>query len=213
MSDPIPPMPAETPERTLTPTLTPAPTLTRAPMPTALKLAIDFGPLLIFFGANKFGGVFTATAAFMVATLVAMAVSWWKTRHIPPMLIFTGLIVLVFGGLTLWLQDETFIKLKPTLIYGMFAGILLFGLATKRSYLKLVMGEALPALTDAGWTKLTRNWALFFLALMGANEVARQLLTTDQWINFKVWGVTATTFAFAMAQAPLLARHGVKFGD
>ena len=89
----------------------------------------------------------------------------------------------------------------------------LFGLARKRSYLKLVMGEALPALTDAGWTKLTRNWALFFLALMGANEVARQLLTTDQWINFKVWGVTATTFAFAMAQAPLLARHGVKFGD
>jgi intracellular septation protein len=185
----------------------------RTPMPTALKLAIDFGPLLIFFGANKFGGVFTATAAFMVATVIAMALSWWKTRHIPPMLIFTGLIVVVFGGLTLWLQDDTFIKLKPTLIYGMFAGILLFGLATRRSYLKLVMGEALPQLDDDGWRKLTRNWALFFIALMAANEVARQVLTTDQWVNFKVWGVTSATLLFAIAQAPLMARHGVKFGD
>ena len=184
----------------------------RTPMPTALKLAIDFGPLLIFFAANKFGGVFTATAAFMVATLVAMALSWWKTRHIPPMLIFTGLIVVVFGGLTLWLQDETFIKLKPTLIYGMFAGILLFGLATRRSYLKLVMGEALPQLDDDGWRKLTRNWALFFIALMAANEVARQVLTTDQWVNFKVWGVTSATFVFALLQVPLLKKHGLDLG-
>lgn len=184
----------------------------RTPMPTALKLAIDFGPLLIFFAANKFGGVFTATAAFMVATLVAMALSWWKTRHIPPMLIFTGLIVVVFGGLTLWLQDDTFIKLKPTLIYGMFAGILLFGLATRRSYLKLVMGEALPQLDDAGWRKLTRNWALFFIALMAANEVARQVLTTDQWVNFKVWGVTSATFIFAILQVPLLKKHGLDLG-
>jgi intracellular septation protein len=183
---------------------------TRKTLPPGVKLAIDFGPLLVFFAANKFGGVFTATAAFMAATALAMAVSWVKTRHIPPMLIFTGIIVMVFGGLTLWLQDATFIKLKPTLIYGMFAGILGFGLLTKRPYLKLVLGEALPALTDAGWTKLTRNWALFFVALMGANEVARQVLTTDQWVNFKVWGVTIATMAFALAQAPLLARHGVK---
>jgi intracellular septation protein len=182
----------------------------RPTLPTGLKLALDFGPLLVFFAANKFGGVFTATAAFMAATLVAMAISLWKTRHIPPMLIFTGLIVVVFGGLTLWLQDATFIKLKPTLLYGMFAGILFFGLATGRPYLKLVMGEALPALDDKGWTKLTRNWALFFVALMVANEVARQLLTTDQWVNFKVWGVTSATLVFALAQAPLLARHGVK---
>jgi intracellular septation protein len=182
----------------------------RPTLPTALKLTLDFGPLLVFFAANKFGGVFTATAAFMVATLVAMAVSWWKTRHIPPMLVFTGLIVVVFGGLTLWLQDDMFIKLKPTLIYGMFAGILFFGLATRRPYLKLVMGEALPTLDDDGWRKLTRNWALFFVALMVANEVARQILTTDQWVNFKVWGVTGATLLFAVAQAPLLTRHGVK---
>ncbi len=182
----------------------------RPALPGWLKLAIDLGPLLIFFAANKFGGVFVATGAFMAATAVAMAISWVRTRHIPVMLLFTGVIVLVFGGLTLWLQDETFIKLKPTLIYGIFAGILFFGLVRGRSYLKLVMGSAMPAMDDAGWRKLTRNWALFFLVLMGANEVARQILTTDQWINFKVWGVTAATLVFALAQAPLLARHALK---
>lgn len=185
-------------------------TITRKTMPTAMKLAVDFGPLLVFFAANKFGGVFVATAAFMVATGIAIGVSWMKTRHIPIMLLFTGVIVLVFGGMTLYLQDETFIKLKPTLIYGMFAAILGFGLATGRPTLKLVLGESLPALTDTGWTKLTRNWALFFVALMVANEVARQMLTTDQWVNFKVWGVTSATMLFALAQAPLLSRHGVK---
>ena len=185
-------------------------TVTRPAMPALLKLAIDFGPLLVFFAANKFGGVFTATGAFMVATLVAMSVSWWKVRHIPVMLLFTGAVVLVFGGLTLWLQDETFIKLKPSLIYAMFAGILLLGMARGRSYLKLVLGEALPPMSDAGWTKLTRNWAFFFLVLLAANEVARQILTTDQWVNFKVWGVTGATFVFAMLQAPLLQRYGTK---
>jgi intracellular septation protein len=173
-----------------------------------LKLAVDLGPLLVFFAANKFGGLFVATGAFMVATALAMAVSWWKTRHIPAMLLFTGLIVAVFGGLTLWLQDETFIKLKPTLIYGTFAAILFFGLARGRSYLRLVLGDAMPGLSDAGWTKLTRNWALFFLVLMGANEVARQLLSTDAWVSFKVWGVTAATFLFAIAQAPMMMKEG-----
>lgn len=173
-----------------------------------LKLAVDLGPLLVFFAANKFGGLFVATGAFMVATALAMAVSWWKTRHIPAMLLFTGLIVAVFGGLTLWLQDEIFIKLKPTLIYGTFAAILFFGLARGRSYLRLVLGDAMPGLSDAGWTKLTRNWALFFLVLMGANEVARQLLSTDDWVSFKVWGVTAATFLFAIAQAPMMMKEG-----
>jgi intracellular septation protein len=185
----------------------------RRKLPPALKLAIDFGPLLVFFAANKFGGVFTATAAFMVATLAAMAVSWWKTRHIPAMLIFTGIIVLVFGGLTLWLQDETFIKLKPTLIYGMFAAILLFGLKTRRPYLKVVLGQALPTLTEEGWRKLQRNWALFFIALMAANEVARRVLTTDQWVDFKVWGITISLFVFALAQGPMMMKHGLTLDD
>jgi intracellular septation protein len=185
----------------------------RPALPPGLKLALDFGPLLVFFAANKFGGVFTATAAFMVATVVAMAVSWWKTRHIPAMLIFTGIIVVVFGGLTLWLQDDSFIKLKPTLIYGMFAAILLFGLARKRPYLKVVLGQALPSLTDEGWRKLQRNWALFFIALMAANEIARRVLTTDQWVDFKVWGITIALFVFAMAQGPMMMRHGLKLED
>jgi len=174
-----------------------------------LKLAVDLGPLLIFFVANKYGGLFVATGAFMAATALAMAVSWWKTRHIPAMLLFTGVIVALFGGLTLWLQDETFIKLKPTLIYGTFSAILFFGLARGRSYLQLVLGDALPGLDAAGWTKLTRNWALFFLSLLAANEVARQILSTDQWVSFKVWGVTAATLIFAMAQAPMMMRHGM----
>lgn len=173
-----------------------------------LKLAVDLGPLLIFFAANKFGGVFVATGAFMAATALAMAVSWWKTRHVPAMLLFTGLIVAVFGGLTLWLQDETFIKLKPTLIYGTFSAILFFGLARGRSYLQLVLGDAMPGMDAAGWTKLTRNWALFFLVLLGANEAARQILPTDDWVSFKVWGVTLATFLFAIAQAPMMMRHG-----
>jgi intracellular septation protein len=175
----------------------------------AMKLGVDLGPLLIFFLGNKFGGLFVATALFMVATLAAMAVSWWKTRHIPAMLLLIGLIVAVFGGLTLWLQDETFIKLKPTIIYASFASILFFGLARGRSYLQLILGDALPGLDGVGWIKLTRNWALFFLALVGANEVARQVLTTDQWVNFKVWGVTAASLVFAMSQAPLMMRHGL----
>jgi len=177
-----------------------------------LKLAVDFGPLLVFFLGNKYGGLFVATGAFMAATALAMAVSWARTRHIPAMLLFTGVIVAVFGGLTLWLQDETFIKLKPTLIYGAFAGTLLFGLARGRSYLRLVLGDAMPGMDEAGWTKLTRNWALFFLVLMGANEAARQMLSTDDWVSFKVWGVTAATFLFAISQAPMMMRHGAGSG-
>lgn len=185
----------------------------RQKLSPALKLAIDFGPLLVFFAANKFGGVFVATAVFMAATVLAMAVSWMKTRHIPAMLMFTSVIVLVFGGLTLWLQDETFIKLKPTLIYGMFAAILLFGLIRKRPYLKVVLGQALPSLSDEGWRKLQRNWALFFIALMAANEVARRVLTTDQWVDFKVWGITIALFVFALAQAPMMTKHGLSLDD
>ena len=184
--------------------------MAKAPLSTPLKLAVDFGPLLVFFAASKFGGVFVATGAFMVATLVAMAVSLLKTGRVPPMLIFTGIIVMVFGGLTLWLKDKTFIQLKPTLIYVMFAAILFFGLATRRPTLKLVLHDAFPALEEAGWMKLTRNWAVFFVVLAGANEVARRLLSFDHWVDFKVWGVVAATFLFAAAQAPILAKHGVK---
>jgi intracellular septation protein len=188
----------------------------RRTLSTPVKLAVDFGPLLVFFLANKFAGgshpIYVATGAFMAATLAAMGVSLAITRRIPPMLILTGVIVGVFGGLTLWLQDDLFIKLKPTLIYLTFAAILLFGMVTGRPYLRLVLHDAFPALDERGWAKLTRNWALFFLGLALANEVARRVLTTDQWVDFKVWGVTAASFLFALAQTPILMRHGKKPG-
>ena len=185
--------------------------MTSAPRPLSplVKLALDFGPLLIFFVSNSRFGIFTATGVFMAATLVALILSRWLAGRISPMLWFTGIIVAVFGGATLYFYDETFIKIKPTILYLCFAAILLFGIATKRPFLKLLLGEAFPALDADGWRKLTRNWALFFVALALTNEVVRRLLTTDQWVNFKVWGVTAATFLFALAQSPILTRHAV----
>lgn len=177
-------------------------------MPTSVKLAIDFGPLLIFFLANSFGGIFVATASFMLATAVAMLVSKLKVGSISPMLWFTGAVVLVFGAATLYLHDETFIKLKPTIIYSMFAAILFFGMATGRPMLKMVLESAYPALDDDGWRKLTRNWALFFTAMAILNEVVWRSVSTDTWVQFKVWGVTTLSLLFALAQAPILMRHG-----
>ena len=118
--------------------------------------------------------------------------------------------MLVAGGATLYLGNPVYLQMKPTIIYVMMASILLFGLATKRPLLKLVLHDAFPAVDAEGWRKLTRNWALLFIALAVANEVARRMLTMDQWVDFKVWGVTAATFLFAIAQAPILIRHAEK---
>jgi len=195
----------------------------RSPSP-GIKVAIDYGPLLTFFVVNAAGdrlrpvllrlgmaagikNIIIATAAFMAATLAAVVVSRWKLGRVSPMLWFTAGVVAVFGAATLYFQDETFIKIKPTILYLIFAGLLLFGIATGRPLLRTLLGDAFPALDAHGWRKLTRNWVLFFLALAVANEVARRMLTTDQWVNFKVWGVTATTFLFALAQTPILMRH------
>jgi intracellular septation protein len=169
-----------------------------------LKFAVDLGPLLVFFIANKFGGLFVATAAVMVATAIAIAFSWIKTRHIPVMTLVSAALIGVFGGLTLWLQDETFIKLKPTLIYGLFALVLLGGLARGRSYLQLVLGDAVPGVGEKAWRALTRNWGLFFVALMGVNEIARRVLSTDDWVSLKVWGLPIITILFALSQARLM---------
>ncbi|QXQ06731.1 septation protein IspZ [Sphingosinicellaceae bacterium] len=179
----------------------------RKTIPAALRVALDYGPLLTFFVASKVFDIFVATAVFMVAIVLAIGVSRWKTGRISPMLWFTGAIVLVFGGATLWLGDVTFIKLKPTIIYLILAAILLFGMATGRPLLKLVLHDSFPAVDAEGWRKLTRNWALLFLGLAITNEVARRMLTTDQWVDFKVWGVTGLTFLFALSQAPILMRH------
>ena len=194
------------------------------PASPGIKLAIDYGPLLTFFVANATGdrlrplllrvgvgpdvkNIIVATAAFMAATLAAVIVSRWKLGRVSPMLWFTAGVVAVFGAATLYFHDETFIKIKPTILYLIFAGILVFGIATGRPLLRTLLGEAFPALDADGWRKLTRNWVLFFIALAAANEGARRALTTDQWVAFKVWGVTATTFLFALAQTPILLRH------
>lgn len=184
----------------------------RPTLPTGLKLAIDFGPLLALLVANRIGGPFAATLAFMVAMAVAMSVSWVKTRHIPPVLIFSGAIALVLGGMTLWLRDVKFLQIKFSITYGVFAAILLVGMIRKQPYLKLVFGDAFPTLNDVGWMKFNRNWALFFLAMLGANEVLRQTLTFDQWTWFKA-GSILITMAFILSQVPLLLKHGVKFED
>ena len=189
---------------------TPAPAAARPELTGWKKLAIDFGPLLIFFAAYSRFDIFTGTAAFMAATAVAMIAAWTMTRHIPAMTWFSALLVGVFGGLTLWLRDETFIKIKPTIVFLIFAAILFFGLFRKRNYLKSILGSALEGLTERGWELLAWRWAFFFLALAALNEIFWRFFPTDIWLHFKLWGDTLLTFVFAIAQAPMLIRHGLK---
>jgi intracellular septation protein len=184
--------------------------------PTGVKLAIDLGPLLIFFLVNWFAPVpsalkiFYATGAFMAAMFVAMMISQFKYKHISPMLWFSGIMVLVLGGLTIWLHNETFIKLKPTIYYLVAAGLLLFGVLTKRNLLQMVLGSAYPGLSERGWALLTRNWIAFFIVMAAANEVVWRNSTTDFWIGFKLWGALPATFIFAIANVPMLTRHGLQ---
>lgn len=174
------------------------------------KLAVDFGPLLVFFAAYSKFGIFPGTTAFMAATAVAMLAAWALTRHIPAMTWFSAVLVGVFGGLTLWLQDETFIKIKPTIVFLIFSAILFFGLFRKRNYLKAILGSAFEGLSERGWEILAWRWAFFFLVLAGLNEIFWRFFPTDIWLHFKLWGDTLLTFAFAIAQAPMLIRHGLK---
>jgi intracellular septation protein len=174
------------------------------------KLAIDLGPLVVFFAVNAIWGIFAATGAFMAAIAAAILVSRVKYRHISPMLWFSGVMVLVLGGITIWLHDETFIKIKPTIYYSVVAAILLFGLATKRNLLEAVLGSAYPGLTERGWQLLTRNWALFFVGMAALNEAVWRTTSTDFWIGFKLWGALPATFIFALANVPMLMRHGMQ---
>ena len=176
----------------------------------AAKLAIDLGPLIIFFAVNAWLGIFAATGAFMAAIAAAMIVSKIKYRHISPMLWFSGVMVLVLGGITLWLHDETFIKIKPTIYYTTVAALLLFGLYTGRNLLKAVLGTAYPGLSERGWQLLTRNWAVFFLVMALINEAVWRTTSTEFWIGFKLWGFLPATFIFALANVPMLMRHGMQ---
>lgn len=189
------------------------------PRPAAsplVRMGIDYGPLIVFFLVNSFAPgpklsrIFAATAAFMVTMGLAMAVSWWKTRHISPMLWISGALVLVFGGLTLYFHDESFIQIKPTIVYALFAIVLGYGLVTGRPLLQMLLETAYPGLSAKGWRLLTINWTGFFVAMAVLNEAMRRVLDWDQWVTFKTWGVIPLTLVFAMLNIPMLLRHGLQ---
>ena len=174
--------------------------------PQLRKLALDLGPLLIFFAAFKYLGIFMATAAFMVAVLVALGIGYAFEKKLSPMPIFTAVLVVIFGGLTLYLQNDLFIKMKPSVLYAFFGALLLGGLRFNRLFIKYVFGRAFE-LDDAGWRKLTIRWGIFFLALAALNELVWRLTTTETWVAFKVWGIIPLLFVFALAQTPLVMKH------
>ena len=178
----------------------------RKPLNPALKLVLDIGPLVLFFAANARFGIFTATAVFMVAILAALTVSYAMTRHLAVMPLVTAVIVLVFGGLTLLLHDELFIKLKPTIIYVLFGATLVGGLAFGKPLLGMLF-DSVFQLTEEGWRKLTWRWALFFFALAILNEAIWRTQTTDFWVSFKLFGVVPLPFLFAALQVPLLTKY------
>jgi intracellular septation protein len=172
------------------------------------KLLIELGPLLVFFGVNAAYGIFAGTGAFMAATVLSLSLAWWLYHKVPVMPLVSAVIVLAFGGLTIYLQDDTFIKLKPTIVYTMFAILLVAGLFARKPVLALLFGPVFN-LTDEGWRKLTLRWAVFFIAMAVLNEYVWRNYSTDTWVSFKAFGFLPITFLFAMAQVPLMQRHGV----
>ncbi|GGB39492.1 putative intracellular septation protein A [Roseibium aquae] len=197
---------------------------TRKELPPLLKLALELGPLGIFFLFNSRGEqiaaafpvlqavgepIFLATAAFMVAISISLSVSLALTRRLPIMPLVSGVVVLVFGALTLWLNDELFIKLKPTIVNCLFGAVLLGGLAFGKSLLGYVFDSAFK-LTDEGWRVLTWRWGLFFFFLAALNEVIWRTFSTDFWVSFKVFGVMPITLVFTLAQLPLIQKHALE---
>jgi len=171
-----------------------------------LKMLLEVGPIGVFFLVNSYRGIFWGTGAFMVATAVALLASHKLLGKIPIMPLISGAFVLVFGGLTLVLQNELFIKMKPTIVNTLFAVILLGGVAYGQSFLKYIFGEVFN-LTEEGWRVLTIRWAVFFLVLAVINEVVWRSTSTDFWIGFKVWGIMPMTMVFAVAQIGLIKRY------
>jgi intracellular septation protein len=189
-----------------------------------LKLVLELGPLLVFFFANTrgewliekfpalgaFGGpIFLATGLFMIATAIALSVSWLLVRSLPIMPLVSGVVVFIFGALTLYLQDDVFIKMKPTIVNTLFGVVLLGGLWFGKSLLGYVFDSAFK-LDAEGWRKLTFRWGLFFLFLALANEIVWRNFSTDAWVAFKVWGIMPITLIFTMSQMPLIMRHSME---
>jgi intracellular septation protein len=183
------------------------------------RLLIDLGPLLIFFLTNFFAPVpsvmkiFVATGAFMIAMVAAMLFSAIRYHRISPLLWFSGIMVVILGGLTIWLHNESFIKMKPTIYYALVSALLFFGLLTDRPLLQRVLGSTYPGLSEEGWKKLTRNWAIFFACMAALNETVWRNTSTDFWVGFKLWGALPLTFLFAAANIPMLMRHGLMKED
>lgn len=174
--------------------------------PQLIKMSLELGPLIVFFIANARADIFVATAWFMGAMAVSLILSWAILKKIAVMPLVTGVVVLVFGGLTLWLQDDTFIKMKPTITNVLFGSVLLGGLLFGHSLLKYVFGEVYK-LRPEGWSKLTFNWGVFFFVLAVINEVLWRNFSTDFWVAFKVWGIMPLTVIFSLSQMSLLNKY------
>lgn len=191
----------------------------KPPLGAGQRLAIDIGPIAIFFLVNfltpglDIVKLLAGTAAFMVASIAAMIYSLIRAGRISPMLWLTGTLVLVFGGLTLYFHNKDFIQIKPTVIYAMLSAILVFGLLTGRPLLSLFLEAAYPGLSPLGWRKLTINWAVFFACLAVLNEVVRHEFSYAFWLGFKLWGVIPLTLLFAFANVPMLMKHGFTLND
>lgn len=184
------------------------PDATGASRQAGLKLACEMGPLIVFFLVNLQAGLMVATGVFMVASVVAVVVSWYFLRRLPVAPFVSGILVLLFGGATLVLQDETVLKLKPTLVNGALGVFLLGAVLMGRQPLPRVFGTMIR-LDDLGWRRLTVRWAVFFLVLAGLNEAVRHWATTDQWVTFRVFGLLPLVLIFAACQLPLLQRHAL----
>lgn len=174
-----------------------------------LKLALDLGPLLVFFIGNAYFGIFPATAMFMVAVMVSLAIMYAVARRFSPMPIVTGVVVVVFGGLTLLLADELFIKLKPTIVNSIFAAVLLAGVLSDRLYIKILFDNAFH-LPDPAWKVLTYRWIAFFVFLAILNEVIWRNFSTDFWVGFKLWGVVPISLIYGGAQMPFIMKHQIE---
>lgn len=170
-----------------------------------VRLVIEAGPLVVFFVANAREGIFFATGALMVAIVLSVAASFTLERRLPVMPLVTAVVVMVFGGLTLYLQDELFIKIKPTIVNLLFAAAIFAGLMLRRNFIRLVLGPVMQ-LTDEGWRRLAVRWGGFFVALAILNEIVWRNFSTDTWVAFKVFGIMPLTIAFSLAQVPLLTR-------